>query len=218
MTTIPVTVQQDRAAGTVLASAAGDALGAPYEFGPALPADVAVTMKGGGAFGFAPGEWTDDTQMALAVLTALADPDPRATDPLPAVEAGFRAWFASGPADVGTQTTAGCQQDIAPRRPAQHEHAPRDIKEAATDLAEQHGRHCDAVVAHVRRRLVDAQVRVHTAGTVVAGRGGAARPDGGELSTRSGREGRSGVQRHSTDGLATLVVDVDRLDGERHRH
>ena len=106
MTLIPVTVQHDRAAGTVLASAAGDALGAPYEFGPSLAPDVAVTMKGGGAFGFAPGEWTDDTQMALAVLTALADPDPGANDPVPAVEAGFRAWFASGPADVGTQTTA----------------------------------------------------------------------------------------------------------------
>jgi len=106
MTAVPAAVQQDRAAGAVLASAAGDALGAPYEFGPPLDASVAVTMKGGGAFGFAPGEWTDDTQMALAVLTALAEPDPRSSTPVPAVEAGFRAWFASGPADVGTQTTA----------------------------------------------------------------------------------------------------------------
>lgn len=96
-------VRADRAAAVVLASAAGDALGAGYEFGPPLGADVAVRMVGGGAFGWEPGEWTDDTQMALAVLTALAAGD---ADPLPAVEAGFRAWFASGPADVGGQTAA----------------------------------------------------------------------------------------------------------------
>jgi hypothetical protein len=59
----------------------------------------------GGTFGWEPGEWTDDTQMALAILTHSADP---VTTPcrLPAIEAGFRAWYASGPADVGNQTSA----------------------------------------------------------------------------------------------------------------
>lgn len=57
----------DRARGVLLATAAGDALGAGYEFGPPLPADAPVTMKGGGTFRWAPGEWTDDTSMALAV-------------------------------------------------------------------------------------------------------------------------------------------------------
>src|SRR5262245_48453487 len=62
---------KDRAVGAVMASAVGDALGAPYEFYPPNPAAPCV-MEGGGGFGWEPGEWTDDTQMALAVLTVLA--------------------------------------------------------------------------------------------------------------------------------------------------
>ena len=61
----------DRAVGAVVASAAGDALGAPYEFGPPNP-EAPCQLEGGGGFGWEPGEWTDDTQMALAVLTVLA--------------------------------------------------------------------------------------------------------------------------------------------------
>ncbi len=92
----------DRSLGAVLASAAGDALGAGYEFGPPLPDDLPVEMIGGGAFSWTPGEWTDDTQMALAVLTPMADD---AVD-LARIETGFRAWYDSGPADVGNQTSA----------------------------------------------------------------------------------------------------------------
>lgn len=95
-------VVADRAVGAVLASAAGDALGAGYEFGPALADDVAVTMVGGGTFGWAPGEWTDDTQMAVCILDALSrgDASPEAAG------TAFRTWFSSGPADVGVQTSA----------------------------------------------------------------------------------------------------------------
>ncbi len=47
-------IQNDRAAGVLLATAAGDALGACYEF--TFPAaDVEIEMVGGG-LGFAPGE------------------------------------------------------------------------------------------------------------------------------------------------------------------
>ncbi|SFJ64042.1 ADP-ribosylglycohydrolase family protein [Cellulomonas sp. KH9] len=83
----------DRATGTLLASAAGDALGAGYEFGPPLPDDQPVRMAGrrgvagprrrgmgrmgaggrGGTFGWAPGEWTDDTSMAVPIAQVLAD-------------------------------------------------------------------------------------------------------------------------------------------------
>lgn len=49
-------LQSDRAAGVLVALAAGDALGAGYEFGEPLPDDARVTMKGGGPFGFAPSE------------------------------------------------------------------------------------------------------------------------------------------------------------------
>ena len=93
-------VRADRAVGAVVASAAGDALGAGYEFGPALTPATPVLMKGGGGFGWAAGEWTDDTQMTLAVLAPLAD----GNRDLAAVETGFREWFLAGPADVGVQT------------------------------------------------------------------------------------------------------------------
>ena len=43
-------VQAERAAGVLLATAAGDALGAGYEFGPPLSTDVEVVMAGGGTF------------------------------------------------------------------------------------------------------------------------------------------------------------------------
>lgn len=90
----------DRSIGVVLASAAGDALGAGYEFGPALPLDTPVVMKGGGSFNWSPGEWTDDTQLAVAVLAAI----PQRESQIESVEARFRAWYNSSPADVGIQT------------------------------------------------------------------------------------------------------------------
>lgn len=61
----------DRVARVLLASAAGDALGAGYEFTyPA--AETPIDMIGGGPFGFEPGEWTDDTSMTVAVARVTA--------------------------------------------------------------------------------------------------------------------------------------------------
>ena len=62
--------QLDRACGAVLGAAAGDALGAGYEFGCATVGPDGPQMIGGGLGNFAPGEWTDDTTMAWAVLDA----------------------------------------------------------------------------------------------------------------------------------------------------
>ncbi len=64
--------QRDRACGALLGCAAGDALGAGYEFGPSLGLDVPVDMIGGGLGGFEPGEWTDDTSMAIAIAETAA--------------------------------------------------------------------------------------------------------------------------------------------------
>jgi ADP-ribosylglycohydrolase len=91
----------DRAVGAVLGSAAGDALGAGYEFtNPAL--DQEIAMVGGGGFGWAPGEWTDDTQMAVAILDVIAS----GSSDLDAIASNFLAWYAAGPADVGIQTSS----------------------------------------------------------------------------------------------------------------
>jgi ADP-ribosylglycohydrolase len=85
--------------GAVIASAVGDALGAPYEFGSPRP-DAPCAMEGGGAFRWAAGEWTDDTQLALAVARGLR---PGVGD-LGVIAQAMLDWLWSGPADVGAQT------------------------------------------------------------------------------------------------------------------
>lgn len=97
--------QADRAAGVLLGTACGDALGAPYEFGPPLPADAAVGMVGGGHFGWAPGEWTDDTSMAVPIArAAAAGADLRDAAVLDQIVAEWVAWARRAP-DVGIQTS-----------------------------------------------------------------------------------------------------------------
>jgi ADP-ribosyl-[dinitrogen reductase] hydrolase len=103
------TLRNDRAAGVLVALAAGDALGAGYEFGAPLPDGADVTMKGGGPFGFAPAEWTDDTSMAIPIAQALVDAGSDADSPSPAaLTAIVRAWtaWAAEAKDVGAQTSA----------------------------------------------------------------------------------------------------------------
>ena len=97
---------QDRAAGVLLASAAGDALGAGYEFTHPKPG-VTIGMVGGGTFNWAPGEWTDDTSMTLAVARVTATgADLNSAAGLDAVAAGFVEWYDSDPKDIGNQTRA----------------------------------------------------------------------------------------------------------------
>ena len=98
--------QQDRAAGVLLGTACGDALGAGYEFGPPLPDNAIVTMKGGGQFGWAPGEWTDDTSMAIPIAQAIAaGRDLRDEAVLDDIVVQWVAWAKTAP-DVGNQLRA----------------------------------------------------------------------------------------------------------------
>jgi ADP-ribosyl-[dinitrogen reductase] hydrolase len=99
------TAQRDRACGVLLATAAGDALGAGYEFGPPLPDDAPVTMRGGGGFNWAPGEWTDDTAMAIAIAeVAATGADLRSVDAQDRIAARWVGWSRTAP-DVGHQTS-----------------------------------------------------------------------------------------------------------------
>ncbi len=61
----------DRAVGALLGLAVGDAVGTTLEFRPRDQAHV-DDMVGGGPFGLLPGEWTDDTSMALCLADSLA--------------------------------------------------------------------------------------------------------------------------------------------------
>ena len=98
--------QTDRACGVLIASAAGDALGAGYEFATVAP-DLVPTMIGGGLGGFASGEWTDDTSQAVAIARVAATGiDLRTPEALTQIAQGFADWYAGGPADVGIQTSA----------------------------------------------------------------------------------------------------------------
>ncbi len=95
----------DRAAGVVVGAAAGDALGAAYEFAPPVPADQ-VRMRVGRLTGRPAGSWTDDTDMAVGIVRAAATGSPiDHGDGLDAVAAQFLAWFRSGPPDIGIQTS-----------------------------------------------------------------------------------------------------------------
>lgn len=63
--------QVDRAVGSVLASAVGDALGSAFEF-KASHDDDWHPYFGVGVFGHEVGEWTDDTSMAIPILEWVA--------------------------------------------------------------------------------------------------------------------------------------------------
>ena len=97
----------DRVTGVLVAAACGDALGAGYEFGPALAPDTAVWMRGQGAF--EPGEWTDDTAQMLAIAQAAASGVDLSAEEGAEQVAGFLLDWYYSPArlkDIGIHTAA----------------------------------------------------------------------------------------------------------------
>jgi ADP-ribosyl-[dinitrogen reductase] hydrolase len=102
--------QLDRACGVLLATAAGDALGAPYEFGPPRGPELEVAMVGGGSFSWEPGEWTDDTSMAIAIAeVAATGADLREDEALDSVALRWHEWSQHAK-DVGVQTRSVLSQ------------------------------------------------------------------------------------------------------------
>lgn len=99
---------RDRALGAFVGLAVGDALGTTLEFAPRDSRPPVTDIVGGGPFGLKPGEWTDDTAMALALAESLAGRD--TLDPRDLMDR-FVAWWQHGeysPAghafDIGTTT------------------------------------------------------------------------------------------------------------------
>jgi len=89
----PAGSPEDRAIGCLLGLAVGDAVGTTLEFRPRDSYAPLTDMVGGGPFALAPGVWTDDTAMALALAETLAGTavlDPHA------LMRRFVAWWREG--------------------------------------------------------------------------------------------------------------------------
>ena len=64
---------KDRFLGCLLGLAAGDAVGTSVEFSPRGSFEPVEDMVGGGPFHLQPGQWTDDTSMALCLAASLVE-------------------------------------------------------------------------------------------------------------------------------------------------
>lgn len=89
----------DRQRGALLGLAIGDALGAAVEFKPPGTFPKVTGYRGGGPHGLAPGEWTDDSSMALALADSLAAAGWNLND-----QAGrYLAWWRKGEYSVNSR-------------------------------------------------------------------------------------------------------------------
>jgi ADP-ribosyl-[dinitrogen reductase] hydrolase len=79
----------DRYHGALLGPAVGDALGTTLEFRAKGSFEPIDDMVGGGPFGLEPGEWTDDTSMALCLAESLSG---RGFDPHDQMTRYLRWW------------------------------------------------------------------------------------------------------------------------------
>ncbi|MBT5535424.1 ADP-ribosylglycohydrolase family protein, partial [Candidatus Poribacteria bacterium] len=68
-----VLTREDRYIGCLLGLAVGDALGITLEFTTPGKFDPIDDMVGGGPFSLKPGQWTDDTSMALCLAESLIE-------------------------------------------------------------------------------------------------------------------------------------------------
>jgi ADP-ribosyl-[dinitrogen reductase] hydrolase len=93
--------------GCLLGAAVGDALGGPVEFMDARAIERkhkrVTEMIGGGWLKLAPGQYTDDTQMMLALAESLVERDAFDADD---IASRFVSWLESNPPDVGNHTRA----------------------------------------------------------------------------------------------------------------
>jgi ADP-ribosyl-[dinitrogen reductase] hydrolase len=70
---VSIDARRERFRGALLGLAAGDAIGTTVEFKSPGSFPPMTDMIGGGAFHLAPGQWTDDTSMALCLAESLLE-------------------------------------------------------------------------------------------------------------------------------------------------
>jgi ADP-ribosylglycohydrolase len=96
----------DNVLGAFVGAAVGDAAGATLEFfrGGNITENIAknaMTMPGGGVLSVAPGQITDDTELALAMTSALISVPPSSGFPADLVAQSYIDWYKSRPFDIG---------------------------------------------------------------------------------------------------------------------
>lgn len=91
---------KDRYRGALLGLAVGDALGTTLEFKPPGSFEPINDMIGGGPFGLEPGQWTDDTSMALCLAESLIEK--QGFDPTDQMERYVRWWQKGHLSSTGT--------------------------------------------------------------------------------------------------------------------
>ena len=102
--------RKERFHGALLGLAAGDAVGTSVEFKPRGSFPPVTDMVGGGPFNLRPGQWTDDTSMALCLGQSLLDR--QGFDPVDQLKKYVRWWrggYMSSTGrcfDIGTTTRA----------------------------------------------------------------------------------------------------------------
>jgi ADP-ribosyl-[dinitrogen reductase] hydrolase len=106
-------IRRDRQRGMLLGLAIGDALGAAVEFEVPGSFEPVIGYRGGGPHGLEPGEWTDDTSMALALADSIAEEGWDLNDQAQR----YLAWWQTGAYsvngrvfDIGTTTVAALQR------------------------------------------------------------------------------------------------------------
>lgn len=111
----------DRYHGCLLGLAAGDALGTTLEFRRPGTFEPIDDMIGGGPFRLRPGEWTDDTSLALCLAESLIER--QRFDPVDQLERYIR-WYKEGHLsstgvcfDIGTTTREALRRFMAEREP-----------------------------------------------------------------------------------------------------
>ncbi len=100
--------------GCLLGLATGDALGTTLEFEAPGSFQPISDIVGGGPFGLKPGEWTDDTSMALCLAESLIEC--RGFDPVDQLRRYVRWWRTGHLSSTGTCFDIGMTTSTALRR------------------------------------------------------------------------------------------------------
>lgn len=115
--------------GSLLGLAVGDALGTTLEFEHPGSFTPITDMVGGGPFGLKPGQWTDDTSMALRLAESLIEC--RGCDPVDQLRRYCR-WYREGNLsstgscfDIGNTTRAALQRFEQTGEPSRGPQIPR---------------------------------------------------------------------------------------------